>query len=42
MHGNSLKMASETNAKNVIVQDFETTGLSLAYGDRAIEIGAVN
>jgi len=41
MHGNSLKMANETNANTVIVLDFETTGLSPAYGDRAIEIGAV-
>ncbi|MCK5662387.1 MAG: 3'-5' exonuclease [Thiotrichaceae bacterium] len=41
MHNNSLKMASHTNADTVIVLDFETTGLSPAYGDRAIEIGAV-
>ena len=34
-------MANETNANTVIVLDFETTGLSPAYGDRAIEIGAV-
>ena len=34
-------MASQTNADTVIVLDFETTGLSPAYGDRAIEIGAV-
>jgi DNA polymerase-3 subunit epsilon len=27
--------------KAVIVLDFETTGLSPQYGDRAIEIGAV-
>jgi len=30
-----------TKANTVIVLDFETTGLSPAYGDRAIEIGAV-
>ncbi len=29
------------NADSVIVLDFETTGLSPLYGDRAIEIGAV-
>ncbi len=34
-------MVSETNANTVIVLDFETTGLSPAYGDRTIEIGAV-
>ena len=28
-------------ANTVVVLDFETTGLSSAYGDRAIEIGAV-
>ncbi len=28
-------------ADTVVVLDFETTGLSLQYGDRAIEIGAV-
>ncbi len=28
-------------ADSVIVLDFETTGLSPAYGDRAIEVGAV-
>ena len=28
-------------ADTVIVLDFETTGLSPEYGDRAIEIGAV-
>jgi len=30
-----------TDANTVIVLDFETTGLSPDYGDRAIEIGAV-
>ncbi|MFT5425665.1 MAG: DNA polymerase-3 subunit epsilon [Gammaproteobacteria bacterium] len=30
-----------TNANTVVVLDFETTGLSPDYGDRAIEIGAV-
>lgn len=30
-----------SNANTVIVLDFETTGLSPDYGDRAIEIGAV-
>ncbi|MDQ7049380.1 MAG: 3'-5' exonuclease [Enterobacterales bacterium] len=30
-----------SNADRVIVLDFETTGLSPDYGDRAIEIGAV-
>ncbi len=30
-----------TRANTVIVLDFETTGLSPDYGDRAIEIGAV-
>ena len=30
-----------TRADTVIVLDFETTGLSPGYGDRAIEIGAV-
>jgi DNA polymerase III subunit epsilon len=29
------------NANTVVVMDFETTGLSPDYGDRAIEIGAV-
>jgi DNA polymerase-3 subunit epsilon len=33
----SLDAAAET----VVVLDFETTGLSPDYGDRAIEIGAV-
>ena len=28
-------------ADSVVVLDFETTGLSPEYGDRAIEIGAV-
>ena len=31
-----------STADTVIVLDFETTGLSPDYGDRAIEIGAVN
>ncbi len=31
----------DKNANTVIVLDFETTGLSPDYGDRAIEIGAV-
>ncbi len=30
-----------TKADTVVVLDFETTGLSPDYGDRAIEIGAV-
>lgn len=30
-----------SNANSVVVLDFETTGLSPGYGDRAIEIGAV-
>jgi DNA polymerase-3 subunit epsilon len=30
-----------TNADTVIVLDFETTGMSPDYGDRAIEVGAV-
>ena len=30
-----------TNADTVIVVDFETTGMSPDYGDRAIEVGAV-
>ena len=30
-----------TLADSVVVLDFETTGLSPEYGDRAIEIGAV-
>ena len=32
---------THNNADTVIVLDFETTGLSPDYGDRAIEIGAV-
>ena len=32
---------SSADAETVIVLDFETTGLSPDYGDRAIEIGAV-
>ena len=32
---------SKNNANNVIVLDFETTGLSPNYGDRIIEVGAV-
>jgi DNA polymerase-3 subunit epsilon len=32
---------SQTNASTVVILDFETTGLSPAQGDRAIEIGAV-
>lgn len=32
---------TDSSADTVIVLDFETTGLSPAYGDRAIEIGAV-
>ena len=31
----------KTQANTAIILDFETTGLSPAYGDRAIEIGAV-
>ena len=31
----------KTLADSVVVLDFETTGLSPEYGDRAIEIGAV-
>lgn len=31
----------EVSADHVVVLDFETTGLSPQYGDRAIEIGAV-
>jgi len=31
----------DTNADTVIVVDFETTGMSPDYGDRAIEVGAV-
>jgi DNA polymerase-3 subunit epsilon len=31
----------DTNADTVIVLDFETTGMSPDYGDRAIEVGAV-
>jgi DNA polymerase III subunit epsilon len=34
-------MDTNLNADTVIVLDFETTGLSPDYGDRAIEIGAV-
>lgn len=34
-------MNTLTNADTVVVLDFETTGLSPGYGDRAIEIGAV-
>ena len=34
-------MQSENDARNCIVFDFETTGLSPSSGDRAIEIGAV-
>lgn len=34
-------MEKNSNADTVIVLDFETTGLSPDYGDRAIEIGAV-
>ncbi len=34
-------MNTEITANTVIVLDFETTGLSPNYGDRAIEIGAV-
>jgi len=34
-------MKINSNADTVIVLDFETTGLSPDYGDRAIEIGAV-
>ncbi len=34
-------MKTNPNADTVIVLDFETTGLSPDYGDRAIEIGAV-
>lgn len=34
-------MTLSTSAHNVIVLDFETTGLSPNQGDRAIEIGAV-
>ena len=30
-----------SNADTVIVLDFETTGMSPDYGDRAIEVGAV-
>jgi len=30
-----------SKANTVVVLDFETTGLSPDYGDRAIEIGAV-
>jgi DNA polymerase-3 subunit epsilon len=34
-------MGSSAQADTVVVLDFETTGLSPGYGDRAIEIGAV-
>jgi DNA polymerase-3 subunit epsilon len=34
-------MDTSSSAETVIVLDFETTGLSPDYGDRAIEIGAV-
>ena len=34
-------LETNTTADTVIVLDFETTGLSPDYGDRAIEIGAV-
>ena len=34
-------MSNDTCADTVVVLDFETTGLSPGYGDRAIEIGAV-
>ncbi|RDD30458.1 DNA polymerase III subunit epsilon [Prosthecochloris sp. ZM] len=34
-------MQKRTLADSVVVLDFETTGLSPQYGDRAIEIGAV-
>ena len=34
-------MNTDFNADTVVVLDFETTGLSPNYGDRAIEIGAV-
>lgn len=38
---NSLPLSKQKIASNVIVFDFETTGLSPRMGDRAIEIGAV-
>ena len=36
-----ISLMQRTLANSVVVLDFETTGLSPEYGDRAIEIGAV-
>jgi len=36
-----MHISQELSADNAVIFDFETSGLSPAYGDRAIEIGAV-